>query len=337
MVHPISKVVVNSGDNLTLFFSNGEFSIGQFSFSFKLNDAEWSDFTEFPEYVMNSASPGQYHIDVRVRDNHGFEKEYSDVVFVVVSPKFFESKWFFVLIVMFAIAATWLVIFLIQKRKRKEQALKAQVQQTQMQLLRSQMNPHFIFNSLSSINMYILENRSEEASEFLTTFSKLVRSILESSKLDRILLSKEIATLEWYLNLEQVRLEGAFEYDVIVDDELDLDGIYVPPLIIQPFVENAIWHGIRRDRRDGKIHVIVSQKDEDFVRIVVLDNGIGRTEALKQNTNRSSIQKSFGVEITRNRLIMHHKKCALSIADIASENGVVEGTRVTIDIYIGND
>jgi ligand-binding sensor domain-containing protein len=335
--HSISSLVLNSGENLTLFFSNKEFSIGEYSFSFRINESEWSDYVEFPEYVMNSISPGQYQIDIRVRDNHGFEKEYNDVVLVIVSPKFFESKWFFVLIVLFAIAATWFVIFLIQKRKRKEQALKAQVEQTQMQLLRSQMNPHFIFNSLSSINMYILENRSQEASEFLTTFSKLVRSILESSKLDKILLSKEIATLEWYLNLEQVRLEGAFEYDVIVDDELDVDGIYVPPLIIQPFVENAIWHGIRRDRRDGKIHVIVSQRDEDFVRIVVLDNGIGRTEALKQNTNKSSIQKSFGVEITRNRLTMHHKKCALSIADIASENGEVQGTRVTIDIYIGND
>lgn len=195
-----------------------------------------------------------------------------------------------------------------QRAKRKElknSQLKIEQQQVvallEMKALRSQMNPHFLFNTLNSINWYIIKNKPIEASKYLTKFSKLVRHILENSKVDFISLKQELETLQLYVDLEKIRFEQEFDFEIQLDNRLDSSAISIPPLILQPFVENSIWHGLMSKKEKGKI-IINIEKKEDVLYLTIGDNGIGRkaSKALQNKSNPS--KKSHGVQITIDRI-----------------------------------
>ena len=176
----------------------------------------------------------------------------------------------------------------INKRKQAENELqlqqvesektKAELQQQatelEMQALRAQMNPHFIFNSLNSINRFILQNNKAQASEYLTKFSKLVRMILQNSQASLITLESELESLELYLELEALRFDYRFGYKISVPKDMDVDVLKVPPLIIQPYAENAIWHGLMHKEEKGQLDIEVSQEN-DLLFFRIADNGIG--------------------------------------------------------------
>ncbi|NJO90167.1 MAG: histidine kinase [Chloroflexia bacterium] len=147
-----------------------------------------------------------------------------------------------------------------------------------MQALRAQMNPHFIFNSLNSINNFILKNESEQASEFLTKFSRLVRQVLQNSRNKLVSLEDEFSALKLYIELEQVRFDNKFQYEIICDNYLDTNLVLIPPLLIQPYVENAIWHGLMHKETNGSITVKVYQEEEKLF-FIIADDGIGRKKA----------------------------------------------------------
>ena len=214
----------------------------------------------------------------------------------------------------------------------EELKLKNNIKEAEMQTLRSQMNPHFIFNTLNSINSYIIQHQTEVASEYLTTFSKLMRNILDLSKHETVSLTKEISTLNLYMELEALRLEHQFDYSIVVDKEISPEMIKVPPLIIQPFVENAIWHGLHNKKGNGHILIKITEQSESRLHISIEDNGIGRVASAalkKQQVNH----KSYGIEITINRLQLLDEHNSVTVHDLY-EGEKASGTRVEISINL---
>lgn len=189
-----------------------------------------------------------------------------------------------------------LIGFLFFKRKQKSD-FKAKVSATELKALQAQMNPHFIFNSLNSINSYIIKNDIESATNYLTKFSKLIRRTLESSTEKEVLLKNDIEVLENYLDIERRRLNNNFTYNITIDDNIDVNNTLIPPLILQPFLENSIWHGIAQMENSGKIH-IEFKKENNILFCSVDDNGVGRKQAIKVDDDN----KSIGINLTKNRI-----------------------------------
>lgn len=202
--------------------------------------------------------------------------------------------------------------------------------------LRSQMNPHFIFNSLNSINSFIAKQDERSANKYLSSFSRLMRTVLENSQQDFVPLSTEIEVLERYLSLEHFRFLDKFEYDFIVDESVNKDQIDIPPMLIQPYVENAVWHGLRYKEEKGFLKLKLSQT-ADHLLIEIEDNGIGRERSQALKTKHQKAQKSTGLKNTEERLKiineLYKKEVKVSIADLAPSAEDV-GTRVEIKLPI---
>lgn len=224
------------------------------------------------------------------------------------------------------------------KMQHENTTLKQRSSELEMQALRAQMNPHFIFNSLNSINMFILENNRLQASEYLSKFSKLIRLILQNSQEEFIPLEKELEALQLYMELESLRFENKFEYTINISGDIDVTVIKVPPLIIQPYVENAIWHGLIHKKEKGNLEVKVETNDKTLV-YTITDNGIGRKKAGELKSKSAVKQKSMGMRITADRiaLLKQQNHTSIVINDLILENGSSGGTQVRIEIPVIND
>ncbi|MBS1598829.1 MAG: tetratricopeptide repeat protein [Bacteroidetes bacterium] len=213
--------------------------------------------------------------------------------------------------------------------------LQSQKAELEMKVLRAQMNPHFIFNSLNSINRFILQNDSTKAAEYLAIFSRLIRMILQNSQSLLISLESELDTLDLYLEIESLRFDYHFEYQINVSPELEKSMIKVPPLIIQPFVENAIWHGLMPKQEKGSVIINVTQEDS-FLVYTINDNGIGRKKASSFKSKSSTRFKPLGVKITSERITIlknsEANKHPIIINDLVDPDGTPAGTEVIIKI-----
>ncbi len=212
-----------------------------------------------------------------------------------------------------------------------------QLSELEMQALRAQMNPHFIFNSLNSINRFILQNDRAQASEYLTKFSRLVRMILQNSQASLISLESELESLKLYLEMESLRFNHHFEYKISFPKDLDIEVLKVPPLIIQPYVENAIWHGLMHKDEKGHLDVDVGQEN-DYLRVRILDDGIGRQRAAELSSKSATKHKSMGLRITAERIAMmqnaNGSQSLVTINDLMNADGTAAGTEVTIKIPV---
>lgn len=231
---------------------------------------------------------------------------------------------------------SFIMLMLYRRRVRQKQnELIIHSLETEQQLLRAQMNPHFIFNSLNSIQSLILKNELSLAREYLVVFSKLTRAILEQTRIKFISLTKETETLSLYLNMEKLRFQSKFDYQIQVDKNIHADSIMIPPLLIQPFVENSIQHGMLHKMGEGKIHIHFEKKD-DYLLCTVEDNGIGRSKSAELNKSRLNKRKSIATQLARDRLKLIHPEdptdSALVITDLMDEKGNPCGTRVEIKI-----
>ncbi len=199
--------------------------------------------------------------------------------------------------------------------------------------LRSQMNPHFIFNALNSVNNYISSNNERAANKYLADFSKLMRDVLENSTHDFISLSKEIEILGLYLKLEHSRFQDKFAYKFEVDESIDREAYLIPPMLIQPYIENAVWHGLRYKKEKGYLNVFLKDKDQ-VVEISVIDNGIGRKKSQELKTENQKILESTGLKNISNRLKIIREvygvKMDVTINDLDLKTG--EGTVVTMKL-----
>ena len=226
-----------------------------------------------------------------------------------------------------------LILYILQIRRKQAKLIQTDLQQ---QVLRSQMNPHFIFNVLGSIQNYMLGNDSKKAAGYLSKFASLTRATLEYSSEESISLSDEITMLQNYMELEQMRKPGRFEFEIKYDEELELDFIQVPPMIAQPFVENAIKHGFRNIDYTGKILLSITDKME-FVEVVIQDNGIG----IQTKNDIGKQHRSMAIDIfeKRRKLIQqkYKKDFKFDISNLNDANPKISGVKITIDIPILNN
>jgi LytS/YehU family sensor histidine kinase len=207
--------------------------------------------------------------------------------------------------------------------KQKEAA------ELKMTALQSQMNPHFLFNSLNSINNFVLKNNIDEASEFITSFSKLIRKILANSERSEITLAEELELLEVYIGLEKIRISGGFEFVKSIDPELNLKAISVPPLFLQPFIENSIWHGLV-DKKGKKRIELKLKKQGAYIYMTIEDNGIGIENSIKQKKKLFTKKKFFGATATEKRikLLYNSSDVVIRINDLGNKDK--QGTLVEL-------
>jgi len=195
--------------------------------------------------------------------------------------------------------------------------------------LRSQMNPHFIFNALNSVNNFIAKSDERSANRYLSDFSTLMRSVLENSEEDFISLSKELNLLELYIKLEHSRFPDKFDYRINIDERLDIPSFQIPPMLLQPYIENAIWHGLRYKEEKGLLEINVSAKGENKLEICISDDGIGRRKSAELKTQHQKKQQSKGMGNIKQRVAilndMHKNKVAIQISDLTTEG---KGTKV---------
>jgi len=225
--------------------------------------------------------------------------------------------------------------FIIKKNEQKSKNAEVklanklkEIEELKMTALQSQMNPHFLFNSLNSINNFVLKNEVEKASDYITKFSRLIRAILNSSSSPTSTLSDELGILALYVKLEQMRVTGGFDYMVTIDKKLHLDSIKVPPLFLQPFIENAIWHGIMKKEGHKFIELTVKENNGNVL-CSIKDNGVGINSA-KQINKMDKKRKFYGAKATENRIKILYKNENVKIVTTDISNDKITGTEVKI-------
>jgi LytS/YehU family sensor histidine kinase len=195
------------------------------------------------------------------------------------------------------------------------------------------MNPHFIFNALNSVNSFIAQNDERTANRYLTDFSTLMRSVLNNSEEDFISLEKEIELLELYLKLEHSRFRDKFDYELIVDKNIDQGQFQIPPMLLQPYVENAVWHGLRYKQEKGFLKVTLVKVDEETIRIEISDDGIGREKSKALKTDYQKKQKSKGMQNIKQRIKilneMYKDKVDVFIEDLNEDK---TGTKIVLTL-----
>jgi LytS/YehU family sensor histidine kinase len=244
-----------------------------------------------------------------------------------------------------AIVLLIISIFLLRIRQ-KHQLIKSELEQHSKELegrlLRSQMNPHFIFNSLNSIQSYVTSNDQYNAEIYLSKFAKLMRSILENSRHAFVSLEQDLANLMIYMELEELRFEGKFTSKIEIDEQIDIENTFIPPMLIQPYIENAIIHGlVHTTDNEGILLVKFEMLNDEFVKCIVEDNGIGREKAMELKSRGMKPYKSLGMQVTKERMEViseiKHMHFEEHIIDLKSASGEIRGTRVELIIPIEKD
>ena len=229
-----------------------------------------------------------------------------------------------------------LAIILFSVNRTRQLNNEKQILTLEQDMLRSQMNPHFIFNSLNSIKLYIINNEKENAVYYLNKFSKFIRKILIASTEKEMSLEDELETMQLYMNIENIRFSNAIDFKINVEESINTASIKVPSLILQPFLENALWHGLSSKNDEKNIVLNVYKTSDDFVTISITDNGIGRKEAERINKDKVLKRKSVGINITKARLANFSKRYTtdykITIEDLYNDAKKPIGTKVIVDI-----
>jgi tetratricopeptide (TPR) repeat protein len=223
------------------------------------------------------------------------------------------------------------------RSERYQSELRLKAADLEMQALRTQMNPHFIFNCLNSINRFILKNETQDASDYLTKFSRLIRMVLVNSKNKLISLEDELNMLTLYLDMERLRFKNSFSYKII-SESIDAENVFVPPMLLQPFAENAIWHGLLNKGEAGQLEIEICREGDNILLCKIMDDGIGREAAAKIKDKSAENQKSMGLKITKERLDLVNgnegRQTYFEVEDLFDSDGKAAGTSVALRIKI---
>lgn len=324
------------------FHTNGFYPNSEINYEYRLrgNSDKWIAVDKNVQSVkFNSLPYGEFTFDIRIRDN---KKNIKSVSFEIMKP-FWKSIWFiFSLFVLLFIALFLFYKHKMQKNEQEKlQALKSAQHQNelialQLENLKSQMNPHFIFNALNSIQEYIVLNQKNLASTYLSKFANLIRAYLEHSSKGKISLKEEMDCLNIYLELEKLRFEEKLSYSIIIDENIDVYDVKIPTMLIQPYIENALKHGLLHKKDNRKLTVAFDlNKEKNILECTIEDNGVGREKAASLSR---STHKSFASNATEKRLnLLNSKdknKIGVTITDLYSENNQAIGTRVLVSIPI---
>ena len=309
----------------------------QYAYKLEGVDRDWvySGTRRTADYT--AVAPGRYTFRVRASNNEGLWNNEGVSVKVVVHPPWWLTWWAWAHYLVGLVVCWWLVDRWRRKVLIEKVRMKSRAKELEMQALRAQMNPHFIFNCLSSINSFVLKNQTEAASDYLTKFSRLIRTVLNNSKKSLISLEEEMEMLRLYIDMEKLRFNDGFVYSIEMDGSVDAGGIFIPPLLFQPFVENAIWHGLMHKKEKGRLDIRLGVEGELLI-CSIADNGVGRSFAAGSNGHSDSArkQKSMGIQITRQRLALVNGEEGdqgnFAIEDLYDEVGNAAGTRVVLRI-----
>ena len=330
-------------NTLSFSFSAPEFIFPErVEYSYRLDgiNNDWQYGGYFNRSVTyNNLSPGKYIFHLKAQMQGGnWEDEPVDYT-IIIKPAWWQTAWFRTLCVLLAALLLFtLVRFRIQSVRRKEKIKsrhEKQLLELEAKALRAQMNPHFIFNCLNSIKSLIQQHEEEMSVTYLTTFSKLIRTLFNNADKKEISLYDEIETCKYYLQLEAMRFDMKFSYSLDIDKAIDLKSVGIPALIIQPFIENAIWHGIVPRNGGGNVSLTVVKKNI-AIEIIIDDDGIGRDASKQNKASGGFSHQSKGVNLTQSRLelnnLLHERKAQLETIDKKDENGTPAGTTVIIKI-----
>ena len=325
------RIALNYKENFfTLHFSAlNQSNPQQHRYLYKLSkiDPDWVS-THDNQANYTDISPGKYFFHIKSISPDGYESK-EKVLEIIIKPPFWQTIWFYSLVSIIILTIVgWIILLRINKLKtEKENVLLEQ------KLLRSQMNPHFIFNALFSIQNYIYLKDTENADRFLTKFARLLRLILENSRTATITIDNELQTITNYLDLQKMRFEGKFSYTIELSPEIDTEEIYIPPMLAQPFIENAIEHGFCEKGKSYHIAINIGLENKNII-YSIEDDGIGIEKSKQLIEFERKDHKSLGMKITKERLInlkkINKQNIHIDITDLSQENK--QGTRVVFTI-----
>lgn len=299
-------------------------------------DTDWHELGNLYESNYTNVPHGEYLLKAELVNRLDKNLLQALTIPIIIKAPYWKTTWFIALIVILLNGLLLLFYKLrvgaIKREEKIKTAYNKRIAEIEMQSLRSQMNPHFMFNSLNSIKHYIMKNEREKASEYLSNFASLIRSILNYSDTKFITLEDELRTLGIYIELEQLRFPRSFDYKLYIDEHLDTSEILVQPLLFQPFVENAIWHGLMHKEKDRRLQIECILKSNRLV-CTIEDNGIGREKAA-QIKSKSAAKKSYGLNITEARIKAQDPGTQIRIEDLYDDQKEPIGTRVTIELPI---
>lgn len=307
-------------------------SLGEVEYQYRMLgvDTNWiTTTTRLVQYP--TLQPNDYKFEVKAKNEDGFWSDPTTISFTINSP-FWNTWWFIVLEILFGIIVLLGVFRYREKQIRKTTTIEKKMVELELKALRSQMNPHFIFNTLNSIQHYIAVNDFKNSNKYIAKFAKLIRNILHLSEKNAITIQEEIDILIMYMDLEKMRFDEQFDYKIEISNKIDKDYDEIPSMLLQPYVENAIWHGLMNKGKKGVIKIKI-QLEDDFLCCSVEDNGIGRKKSAEIKAKRNIKQKSVGMSITKERLdIISNHKVNVETIDLIDEHGRALGTRIMIRI-----
>ncbi len=308
----------------------------RYAYRLKESDSNWT-YTNSRIVDFNFLQPGNYTFElIACNNNNVWTSKPLQYSFTIREP--FWQTWWFRLLFILLIAAIIFIIFRVRMKAIKTKAtIKQQLAELEAKAIRAQMNPHFIFNSLNAIQETIVTEKVDAAYDYLSRFSKLLRMVLDNSEKNFISLNSELETIRLYLSLEALRFSQSFTYAIEAGDKLDKDDIFIPSLLLQPFVENAIWHGLSNKEGEKKLFLYFEEKDGNL-ECVIQDNGVGRKKAaaIKSNKLGAGRFESKGTKLSLQRVeILNRKRSGsanIETIDLYDEAGNAAGTRVVITI-----
>lgn len=333
-------------NNITIYFDGISLTNpDKVLYTYKLEgfDKSWSPNTEINYAKYDNLPAGNYTFKVKSCNSEGiWNIEPTTFSFEIKSP--FYKTWWFTLIIVIGVSTIIILIFRVRlfQIKRKQQLEfegKVEISKSELKALRAQMNPHFVFNSLNSIQHYILNSKGEEAVRYLSKFAKLIRLILQNSEKAVVTINEDLESIILYLELEKMRFENKFNYSITIHPGVNADYDEIPPMLIQPYLENAILHGINPKEGEGKIEIDI-QIFNQFIKISIKDDGIGRVKSQSlQSLQPAARHKSLGMKITKDRVrilnSIHHSNLNVNIIDLYDKKNNAIGTQV--DLFVPYD
>lgn len=303
---------------------------------------DWSEATDRRFANYTNVPGGDYVFQLQAANNEGIWNEKIYELPIHVATAFWLTWWFRTSAIILILVAVYLLYRYRISQVKKKQKLKAEYEKklanVEMSALLAQMNPHFLFNSLNSIDSYIIRNESKQASEYLNNFARLMRLILQNSRSNYISLEDELEALELYMQMESLRFKNKFSYSIAINEDVPTTSIVIPPMLMQPYVENAIWHGLMHKENGTTGHVKIGiSKKENELHCLIEDNGIGRKKAGELKAQKQlNHKRSMGMQITQDRIEIINKlydmHATVNIIDMEDENGNAKGTKVELII-----
>jgi ligand-binding sensor domain-containing protein len=294
----VSQIDLEYHENFfSVGFSNTDLTaITKYSYRYRLNNLEnnWTYIEKGkPVARYTNIQPGEYILEIQMAHNNSNWKDIKVKSIVIdIQPPFWKRNWFIIAAILIPLA----ILFILVRNFYQRLSTKRKMAELKELLLRAQINPHFIFNALVAIQGYIYKKEEKEAGKYLAEFSKLIRLILENTRKEYITLEKEVLMLEYYLSLQKQRYKTKFTYLIEIDPNIDLTFVKIPPMLAQPFVENAIEHGVTKLQSGGHIRIHLYIEKNKIVYIIE-DNGIGRAKSLESKKSMET-HESYGTEIT---------------------------------------